>query len=322
LQESDTSLAEVSTKEQNALCRNLGWRIINAIDEITVVTPHALVASAALNCTTPRFTTDELMQIADTYLAFLYSQKVKLADTLSLDPQSACEQALENYIQRKIIDLPGGEKGMPLEIAQYTVQTSKRLQLEYYKNNAIGHFVPAAITAATILEMDAFQFSKTDLHDRYRFLQDLFKYEFAYNLDKSAEMLVRKSIKAFIDDAILIPHATLPDTYQITSVGYRKLKLFARFLMTYFESYWVVLNFFKQTPRKEASAKDRIKKIQALGKTMFRKQEIMLAESLSKINYENGINLLTTNGVRGSESEEQIEQYEQTLRAFLQLIKQ
>ena len=321
-EEQNLDFATLPAKEQNALCRYLGWRVINAIDEVSVVTAHALVASAALNCSAARFTAEELMQIADTYMAFLAAQKANVAETLAFDPPRACEQALENYIQRKIIEQPSGEKGMPVEIAQYVLTPAKRLQLEYYKNNCIAFFVPAAFTAVCILETDAFQFSRADLHNRYRYLQDLFKYEFAFDLEKSAEVIVRKTIKAFIDDAILIPHPTLPDTYQITSSGFRKLKLFARFLLTYFESYFVVLTYFKQTPRKNAVAKDRMKRIQALGKNMLKEQEIMLAESLSKINYENGISFFTSHGVRGAENEAPIEDFEKTIRNFIHLIRQ
>ncbi|KJS30908.1 MAG: hypothetical protein VR64_13615 [Desulfatitalea sp. BRH_c12] len=322
LEENNQSLNEIPAKEQNALCRNMGWRIINAIDQVSVVTPHALVASAALNCATVRFSSEDLMQIVETYMAYLLSQKSKLTDTLLLDPTRACEQALNNYIQRKIIAPATGDKNQPVESAQYLLGANERLQLEYYKNNAIGYFVPAAFTALSILEMDAFQFSAINLHDRYRYLQNFFKYEFAYDNDVSAERLVRKSVKSFIDDAILIPHPTLPDTYQITSAGYRKLKLFARFLLTYFESYWVVLHYFKQTARADAVTKDRMKKIQSLGRTMLKQHELQLAESLSKINYENGISYFTSHGVRGSENDEKIEIYEQAIRNFMGLTKQ
>ena len=51
LAQDNLTLAEMSQKDQNALCRNLGHRIINAINTVTVVTPHALVASALLNST-------------------------------------------------------------------------------------------------------------------------------------------------------------------------------------------------------------------------------------------------------------------------------
>ncbi len=322
LQEFNTTPAEMPQKEQNVLCRNLGWRIINAIDQVSVVTPHALVASAALNCSALRFTADELMQIVNTYIAYLTNQQAKLTDTLMIDPLRACEQALENYIQRKIIELPGGEKNLPVEIAQYILTPGKRLQLEYYKNNCIANFVPAAFTALAVLERDAFQFSASDLHERYRYLQKFFKYEFAFDLQKSPEFLVRKNLKAFIDDAILIPHPTLPDTYQITSVGFRKIKLFARFLLSYFESYWVVLQFYKQTPRGDIHPKDRLKKIQSMGKAMLKQHEIVLTESLSNINYENAISLLNNNGIRGSENNEKIEAYELMMRNHIFLIKQ
>ncbi|RJQ81733.1 MAG: glycerol-3-phosphate acyltransferase [Desulfobacteraceae bacterium] len=322
LQENKSSLEPMSAKEQNALCRNLGWRVINAIDQVSVITPHALVASAALNCSSLRFTSQELMQIVQNYLAFLNSQHARLTDTLMVDPLRACEQALENYVQRKMIELPAGERHLPADMAQYLLPPGQRLKLEYYKNNCVAHFVPAAFTASAILAKDAFQFSSVDLHDCYRLLQDFFKYEFAFDQSSPPERLVRKSIKSFIDDAVLIPHPTLPDTYQITSAGFRKMKLFARFLLTYLESYWVVLHFFKETPRCETGVKDRIKKIQALGRSMLKQHELTLPESLSKINYDNGISFFTSHGVKGAENSEVIEDYEHKIRSFMNMIKQ
>ncbi len=320
LKDYDFTLADMPQKIKNELCRNMGWRLINAIDQVSVVTPHALVAAAILNCPVKRFSKDDIFQIIDVYSSLLFSQKAKLTDTLLMDHRRACEQALESYLQRKLIELPSGEKNMPPELIQYILPPSKRLQLEYYKNNCIAYFVPAAFTALAILEKDAFQFSAADLHDRYRYLRNLFKYEFAYDVQRPGEYFVRKTLKSFIDDAILMPHQTLPDTYQITSSGLRKLKLLAGFLKTYFESYWVVLNFFKQTHRAKARSKDHMKKIQAIGNTMLKNQEIELTESLSKINFQNGISLLTTQGVKGSEDLETIEEYEKTLRNYLMII--
>jgi len=320
LKDYDFTLADMPQKIQNELCRNMGWRLINAIDQVSVVTPYALVAAAILNCPTKRFSKDDIFQIIDVYSSLLFSQKAKLTDTLLMDHRRACEQALESYLQRKLIEQPSGEKNMPPELVQYILPPSKRLQLEYYKNNCIAYFVPAAFTALTILEKDAFQFSAADLHDRYRFLRNLFKYEFAYDVQRPGEYFVRKTLKSFIDDAILMPHQTLPDTYQITSSGLRKLKLLARFLKTYFESYWVVLTFFKQTARAKARAKDHMKKIQAIGNTMLKNQELELTESLSRINFQNGISFFSTHGVKGSEDVEAIEEHEQTLRNYLTII--
>ena len=320
LREYGSTLPDMPQKTLNELCRNLGWRLINAIDRVSVATPHALAAAAILNCPSRLFTVEEVLQIVETYITLLFSQKARLTDTLLMDHRRACEQAIESYLQRKIIEQPGGEKNMPAELAQYTLPRAKRLQLEYYKNNCIAYFVPAAFTALAVLAKDAFQFSAQDLHDQYRFLRDFFKYEFAYDVNKPAEFFVRKSLKSFIDDAMLMPHQSLPDTYQITSSGLRKLKLFARFLKTYFESYWVVLNFFKQTPRSKVRSKDQIKKIQSIGNAMLKNHEIELTESLSKINFQNGISFFTTHGVKGSEDVEAIEQHEQIIRNFMTVI--
>jgi glycerol-3-phosphate O-acyltransferase len=317
LQDFGGTLTNMPQKSQNELCRNLGWRVINAIDKVSVISPHALVAAAILNCPLKSFTSQEIFENVDTYSQFLAFQNAKFADTLLLDHQRACGQALQNYLQRKFIDMPSSEKNMPAEMAQYNLPAGKRLRLEYYKNNCIAHFVPAAFTALAILEKDAFQFSASDLHDRYRYLQDFFKYEFAFDLEKPAEHFVRKSLKAFIDDAILMPHATLPDTYQITSLGLRKLKLFARFMKPYFESYWVVLQYLKQTEREDTGAKDRLKKIHSLGRTMLKRQEIELSEALSNINFENGLTYFSTHRVKGAEDRELIESYEPVIRQFL-----
>ena len=55
LSQEGTSMENMTSKEQNALCRNLGHRVINAINNVSVVTPHGVVASALLNTSKKRF---------------------------------------------------------------------------------------------------------------------------------------------------------------------------------------------------------------------------------------------------------------------------
>ncbi|MGD9211201.1 MAG: 1-acyl-sn-glycerol-3-phosphate acyltransferase [Desulfobacteraceae bacterium] len=320
LQQSETPLVEMSTKEQNVMIRNLGWRIINAIDRVTVVTPYSLVAAALLNINKKRFSHTELMQNVETYLNYLIYQNAQLADTLNFDSRHATENALENYIQRKIVERISEDKKDNDLGTVFSVVDAKRPVLEYYKNNSIAYFIPIALTAAAILKKDAFQFCAHDLHDQYSFLQDLFKYEFAFNQDQSHEYFVRKSVKAFINDAILIPHQTLPDTYNITSAGFRKLNLFARFLKTYLESYWVTLSYFKNYPQFTHDAKERLKKVQALGHRMLKRKEIDLKESLSKVNYTNAITYFTGHGIKGAENIKAIAPYDETIQKYLDLL--
>jgi len=50
---------------------------------------------------------------------------------------------------------------------------------------------------------------------------------------------------------------------------------------------------------------------------MLKRQEIELNESLSNINFENGISFFTTHRVKGSEDRDEIESYELIIRQFL-----
>jgi glycerol-3-phosphate O-acyltransferase len=314
-------LAEMSSKEQNALIRNLGFRFINAINRMTVVTPHALVASAILNFTKDKFSFSEMLAANTTYLRYLAAHNAKLADTLNHDQIRAFEQVVDSYAQRKFIEPIEKDQEAPATEREYTINVSRRPYLEYYKNNCIALFIPAAYTAMAILEQNSFQFSASDLQAGYAFWQDFFKYEFAYDVDKQSEFWVRKCIKSFIDDAILIPHQTLPDTYTITPAGFRRLKLFALFLKTYFESYWIVINYFMRHPHNSVAAKDRLKKISARGERMYKRKEIDRKESLSKVNYQNAVDFFTSKGIKGFGDTEKIEQYTDAIRNALKYLQ-
>jgi glycerol-3-phosphate O-acyltransferase len=314
-------LVEMKPKEQNILCRNLGYRIINAINRSAVVTAYGLLSSAILNCARDRISYDQIMSTVETYRDYLTAQNVKLADTLVLDHVRAIDQALEAFVQSKVIEPVSKEKDIPLPKRIYLINASRRAFLEYYKNNSVAFFIPPAFTALAILEKDAFQFSASDLHANYKFLQNLFKFEFAYDIDKEPEFYVRKSIKTFIDDAILMPHQTIPDTYNVTSVGLRKLRQYAIFLKTYFESYWIVLNFFQNNSQDSLQAKDRLKKIENSGKQMFKRHEIERSEALSKVSYQNAIDYFTSKGIKGSNSSETIEFYAEAIQKSLKALQ-
>ena len=314
-------LAEMKPKEQNDLCRNLGYRIINAINRSAVVTAYGLVASAILNCARNRFSYSQIMSIIETYLNYLAAQDAKLADTLVLDHVRSIEHALDAFVQSKFIEPVSKEKDIPYSKRSYLINASKRPFLEYYKNNCIAFFIPAVFTALAILEKDAFQFSASDLHSHYKFLQNFFKFEFAYDIDKSPEFYVRKSIKAFIDDAILMPHQTIPDTYNVTSSGFRKLRLYSIFLKTYFESYWIVLNFFQNNSQDSMDAKDRLKKIENSGNHMYKRHEIEHPEALSKVSYQNAVDYFTSKGIKGSDSTEKIEPYAEAIQKSLKTLQ-
>jgi len=318
LSQMDIEIRELSDADQAALYRNLGHRIINSINNVTVVTPHAVVACAILNSDKKRFSQDHLMNHIETYITHLLFHRAPLTDTLMMDTKSAAETVIDSYVQRKFIDrITLGKEDNDTSGAVFTVNENKRPNLEYYKNNCIAFFIPAAFTSLAILERDAFQFSSTELYPAYKSLRELFKDEFAYDVDNPPEFFVRKNIKAFIDDAVLIPHPKLPDTYNLTSAGFRKLKLFSIFLKPYFESYLIVLNYLMHCPQKPLSIKEKVKKIGAIGNRMYKKEEIDLKEALSDVNYKSAVKFFRSRGIQDSGQSEKIDPYIDSIANYL-----
>ena len=315
------ALADMQPKEVNALIRNLGYRIINAINRVTVVTPHAIVAGAVLNAARETISLSEIQAACGIYLRYLKVQPVKLADTLGPDYERAFGQVVDYYCQRKFIEPVAKAKDDQKAEAQFTVSENRRLYLEYYKNNCIAFFIPAAFTAMAVLAQNAFRFSSSDLHSAYAFWQDFFSYEFAHDLDNGPEFNVRKSIKAFIDNGMVIPHPTLPDTYDITPAALRDLNLFALFLKTFLESYWITINYYMRNPQNSVKDKERLKKIAARGNRMYKRKEIERKEALSKASYQNAVEFFNSKGIKGSEDSEKIELYADAIQKALRLLQ-
>jgi glycerol-3-phosphate O-acyltransferase len=307
-------------KEHNRLCRDLAGSVFNEINRMGLVSPHAIVAGALLGAAKPSVTRENISRNIETLMTYLTSQQTGMTDSLTHDPEGAFVKAIEDYIARKIL-LPVRKSSSPIDKdARFRINDNKRMALEYYKNNAIAAFVPAIFTALSILEKKAFQFSSTDLHTGYTFLQELFSNEFTIDPDFPPVHLVRKNLKAFINDGIIVPHLTLPDTYNLTSQGYRKLKLFAGLIEPLLESYRVVLNYFEHFPSSYHDRKQRLKKIQSLGQRMLKRNEISRREALSIINYENAEAFFSKAGIKGSQDKALLAHYGTAIDDYLALV--
>jgi glycerol-3-phosphate O-acyltransferase len=316
-----TPLNDMPPKEFNEFCRRLGHRVAHAINRVSVVTPQALAAAAILNGSRDRFDLEALMAVIEVYAHHLDAVGAKQADTLILDHRLAISHALHSYLQRKILESPASEPAGADAPVGFILRDAKRPLLEYYKNTCAAFFVPAAITALAILQRDAFQFSAGDLHADVEFLREMFQFEFVYDGDAPPERMWRESLDRFFEDAMLVPHPSLADTFNVTSAGFRKLKLFAMFLKTFLESYWVVLTYLRSAPREAGDGKERIRKIAALGNRMLKTKEIDHREALSKVTYENAVEFFTSRGIRGAEDREAIGVFAAAIERALRCLK-
>jgi glycerol-3-phosphate O-acyltransferase len=320
LNQFDVPMEKMTGEEKAILYRNIGHRVIGAIDKVTVVTPFALTSTVILTAFDRSFTLAEFCETQSFFLHHIQRANAEISDTL-INPETATQSVLANFVASKILihEGRGLEKKTPQPDpkTRYAIVSSKRPFLEYYKNNCISFLVPEAFTALSLLHLEAFVFTGEKLVEGYSFLQDLFKNEFHYDPECSPERYVRKALKGFIDDAMIMPHPTLPDTYNITAQGHRKLQILANITRPYLEAYKVVLALFSQTNAKDITPKELPKKARALGAKMLKKGDISRSEALSQVYFGNAAQYFMSRGIQTIEDREEMELYSEAVEQLL-----
>ena len=308
---------DMRAKDIRSLTRDIGDRVLRAIDRHTVVTPQALVSAAVLNSAHTVISREQIDFNVDTFMAYMEALDVCRAETLLLDTRHAVSHILNGFVHQKILRPVSKGHDPDHKETQFHLVTGKRPSLDYYKNSGIGPFVPAAMTALAILSRDAFQFGSNDLYPNYDFLQKLFQNEFASGNGEAMDTRIRKTIKAFMTEAILVPHPKLPDTYNLTSEGFRKLKCFAGFLAPFLESYLVVLSYFNDTETPPDDGTARLKQIQQLGAKLYKRQEVVRKEALSRINFLNAVDYYAKSGINKNNHAETLKLTVETIRSYM-----
>jgi glycerol-3-phosphate O-acyltransferase len=312
-----SSLTGKSAEDKKQFIDRLARILINRINDVTTITPYGIVSSAILNCPQRRFTYQYLMDIINTYLVCLKTMDVRLSDTITSDHNHAFSIALDSFIQRKFIER--FQIDTDLENPLYMVNESKRPAMEYYKNNCIIFFVPAAFTALSILKIDNFQFASLDIHKEFNFLRKFFRNEFVLQTDKDSEYFTKKSISTFIERGMLTPHKSIPGNFDLTSDGFKKLKLFSSFLTPYFESYLIALTFLRQEP-KTSDDKEMIKKALNHGRRMYKNNEIECLEAVSTPTIKNALRFFSGEPLVKGDDRTKADFYEDTIRNYLMLL--
>jgi glycerol-3-phosphate O-acyltransferase len=319
LKEKNIDLSRATDQEYLQFVKQFGYKLINSINENSLVTPHGIVASAILNGAKNNFVKKQMIERVNTYMNLLTFNKVDLSDTLIMDPDQAINKVLHNFISRNFIERADEDEQDISDNTTFIVKHNKRAILDYYKNSAICFFVPAAYTAISILEVDQIKFFLPDLVARYKFLQKLFTDEFSFDEEITPEEQISKCLKGFINEGILVPDPTQADMLNLTSQGLRKLKWFAAFLLPFFESYKTCLLFLEKERTDKYDAKEQTKKIQAFGSKLYKRDNIFFKESLSLVNYRNAATYFARNGINGSEDQIQIDEYKEIIDRLIRL---
>ena len=288
---------QLSEEERRTIGRDLAFNIIQKINEVSVVTPFSLVCAALLTYPRKGVYRQELLEIINVFNDFLAERQTHLAETLTHLPQ-AVEEALALCEARKLVTPIEKEEELAdeLGLGAYSIDESKRLVLEYYKDNIIHFFIPVSLVAMSILATQGVEFTGNQILVDYRFLKDLFKYEFVYD-DLGSEANVARMLKYFSKRGVIGIIDRDADTYLLSASGFKELSYFANLLHNYLESYWITLRSIKYLKKRPRNERDFLKRIQSIGTKLHKVGEVERAEALSDPNFRNALKLFGEKGV-------------------------
>lgn len=283
LSEAGLSRRSVSSKAAKSLCSRIADQTLYVINRHSVVTAQGLVAAALLSSPIQGLSLAALNERVDIFLNYLLSQDVELADTLMLDRRHAIGFVLDDFLRQKWVRRRYRGDAHTMTEALFRVRSGRRQMLEYYKNTCLPMLLPAAVTALAILARDAFQFTSEQLVPLKESIEVRLRDEFPPDLGHSLTWRLRKTLKAFMGEAILMPHPHLPDTYRLTAAGRRGLTLLAGLLKPLLESYWITVSAHLQAGSQNGSGKLGVsaKHILQTGKRLFKHGRIDSIEALS-----------------------------------------
>ena len=275
-------------QKRNAV-RALAHKVMYSINEVTVVTPAALVATALLSHQKRGMTRASLLTACQDLAATLDVMDARIAQQLRIGDsrirEDTIDEALHLFLDaRLIVSHDTGPEPI------YTIDSERRIALEYYQNTIIHFFVPRALIAAGLLvDMDEWV-DIARLNDRVQQLSRLFKHEFIYRTDATFNEIFEDTLGAMAKEG----EVEVREGYTQASEGAmrHRLERYAVMLQTFFESYLLALRGAEIVLDGPIPKKDWYKRTLALGQQMYLAGEIERRESLSKLKLETALKAL------------------------------
>ena len=307
LERHNHDLGSMAPKERHAMYRHFAYRIINYINQQSMVTAYSLAASALLAQPRHGVSKAEFLEISQTFHDFIAARGVGLARTMK-NLGASLQDSLRNMERNKLIEKLKDEDD-DLEEEVFTLEDSKRLALEYYKNNIIHFLLPAAYVSTSILAQQTFRFSVGEVLEDVTFMKNFFKFEFVYDNELADEKMVKEVLDIFEDLGFLHRIGDGDQPFILAHKGFRAAHAFHGLLRNYLEGYWLVLRGLRYLQKKPFPEKDFTKKILGLGQKALKLGLVERPECVSKIIFENSLKLyveksIVTRGIGEKENEE------------------
>jgi len=276
------------------LPRRFAFHLVKAINDVTLVTPLTLVATAILGAHRRGFLYSELFETAETLIRFLKTFSIPMAASLG-DSSRATQETLSLLLNWKIVEVL--EDVDQEEETFYFVEDEKKIELEYYKNNIIHFFIPHALVATSLLAGREEEKKLDSILTDYTFMKTLLKNEFLFDEDENEREKVRSILDYFLE-ASFVSASAENDAFKITKMGFDKLPTWASLTKTFMESYWIATKAMGHQKNLGLKEDALLKKMSYLGRRFHKLGVVDHVGALSRLNFTNAIAVIKRDFLR------------------------
>jgi glycerol-3-phosphate O-acyltransferase len=278
--------SERAKSERHELLAETGQRIIHHIGQATLVLPTSLVALGLLAHHRRGIRQDELKARLKRFDGFLNEAGAQASSALGNFDQ-AVTQALDRFHRHGLIQ--------PYEEGRtrvWSIETEKRITLDFYKNQVLHFFALAGYTTCAIRSVRADTFSLEDIRPAFIYLLWTMRREFQVHPDHAATELLQVGLRQLMSYGALEQDG---ESYRVIEPTYMG-EIYGLF-RSIVESYHLVLEQGRELLPASLTTRDLARKIQDKQDALLAQAVVSRPESLSLIALTNAAHSYLDEGV-------------------------
>jgi glycerol-3-phosphate O-acyltransferase len=274
--------------------RELAYRITQGINQATVVTPSALVATVLLTHPRRGIAREELEDRCAFLIEFLHRRGARFSKALAQGPRSpetqeGLQQAIFLFHKNGFVTIH--DQG---DLVVYSVNPDWRPSLDYYKNGLLHHLIEPALVSTVLLRHGGSR-SYEALSQEVKTLSRLFKHEFLFRTDISFEETLRQATSVLVSEKLITGDEQ--QGFRASPKGTPWLSFFRGLVLNFFESALTVTLALEDLAARPLPEKEFLKLVRNRGERLYLTGEIRRREAALALNYQNALASLRSRSV-------------------------
>jgi glycerol-3-phosphate O-acyltransferase len=290
-------LGQLNEPSKRTLVTRLANRTMDAINQVTAVTPGALASLALLSSQRRSVAHEELMERCAQFLIVLRSMNARITGRIMERGElrtSAIHEAIQMFVDAGMLEVHTPEQARsPSQRrhsercgagALYRVPENKRVELDTSKNHIIHFLVERGLLALSVLHPPAQPIDQNTVQKRVLRLSKLFKHEFRFRAGTTFDEIFQDTLSTMVRCGELQYTGGLlsPGEGHDGWSGRVWLEAYASSLKNFVEGYRVAARALMLLLKGPLSDKDLTRRAIVLGHRMFLAGEVELPEAVSK----------------------------------------